>query len=86
MRKSEKKKKNENCRNYDNNYDDYENCQDYRKCKEQKGCNFYECEYCQNILNSLNYDKNYKRNRSPGSYRNYDYEYSEKCNNYEEYF
>ena len=80
----EKVGKNENCRNYDNNYDDYENCQDYRKCKEQKGCNFYECEYCQNILNSLNYDENLKRNRSPGNYRKYDYEYSEKCNNYED--
>ena len=80
----EKVGKNEKCRNYDNNYDDYQN---YGKCKEQRGClycNFYECKYCQNILKSLDYDENCKKSRSPGSCRNYDYEYYEKCRNYDD--
>ena len=51
---------NEDCKNCDN-YDDCENCDDYRKCNRQKGClycNNYECEYCQNILRSIDCDGN----------------------------
>ena len=82
----EKFGKNDNCGNYDYNYDDYENCQDCGKCKEQRGCtfcNFYECKYCQNKMDSLYYDQNCAKNRSPRDCRNYDLEYY-RCKNYED--
>ena len=75
---------NEDCKNCDN-YDDYEKCDDYGKCNRQKGslyCNNYECEYCQNILRSIDGDERCRKYRGDGNCRNYNYEYFEKCKNY----